>query len=207
MKNKTVGLLTMCLIMCVLVGCGAPKISEDQALLTMKYYSAGINHKIDINVDDQKIGNLKETGIFDNTWQFDFADGTFCEYVFSDYVELGDADSITATNYQIKDRDGNIIGYVQETVVSFENGSCYEYLFYDRDKELADYYFDDNSKAFYDWDGNLLVDCTREVSLKPTFFKGTAWNIFMVFDRDNCPVPLEHMMFGYMITEKDLMEL
>lgn len=191
----------------IFVGCGAPQINENQSLLTTKYYSRDVEQNVDILVDDVKIGALLETGIFNNTWQFSLEDGTFREYMFSDYVDLGVDNSETASNYQIKDKDGVITGYVQETLIPFDDGKHYEYLFYDKDMQMQDYYFDHDTRAFYDWDGNLLVECTHESTFEVSFFKGTVWKLYMVFDKDTCPVPYEYMLFAYIREEYELSKI
>lgn len=210
MKNgfaKSIKALVLAVTLCLgMTACGGePEVGENQSLLKMAYYTDDVHQNPDIVVGDETIGKLEESGLFSYEWEFSFEDGKYAKYVLADSINLAGDDYETGTTYQVTDKNGNISGYVQETLLPRENGDRqWAFMFYDKDKNCKDYLYVSDDDYFSNFDGDSLVTCTYETSSELTLLGGTKCYVYMTYDKNNCPVPMTDMMFGYIQRESDL---
>jgi hypothetical protein len=112
--------------------------------------------KPSIWVDNHYLGNLVEKGIIN--WQIKLLAGK--EEMF--HIQFDDTDldeGITANTYGYFDSDDQVIGYAEETLEPFEDGTKdYVYLFYNQYKNKKTYYYyEKDGWNIYNSNGNLIV--------------------------------------------------
>ncbi|WKY47394.1 hypothetical protein Q5O24_13715 [Eubacteriaceae bacterium ES3] len=134
---------------------------EDASVLLFRGDKERTNHRPEIYANGQLAGRFVETGFLDVKYAVEVDDSEIFHWEYW-YEDVGEG--IAATSYICYNGDGTVLGYAEETVIEFIDGSIeYEYLFYDADKNAKDYFMDETSLTIYSMDGKRLVETDTAV--------------------------------------------
>ena len=147
-----------------------------------------ISKKSSIWIGDECVGGALESGIFNTKVTVVSGETDFFSIAYGDLTVDGE---ITATTFSYHSPDDDIIGYAQETVMTFKDGSReYVFLFYDKNKTRKPYYLYRNK--IYNPDGKILA--AAEDNFK-TFSLSSKYELILTFYDEN--IDIEDRLFLY----------
>lgn len=147
-----------------------------------------ISKKSSIWIGDECVGGALESGIFDSKVTVVSGKTDFFSIEYGDLEVEGE---ITAETFAYHSPDDDILGYAQETVVTFEDSNReYVFMFYDKNKIRKPYYLYRNK--IYNPDGKVIAEA--EDNFK-AFSLSSKYELILTFHDEN--IDVEDRLFLY----------
>ncbi len=180
-KKSTAVVLSGICVSVLLTGCGGssdevPKLGGQEARSAFENSEVihltgdidDVNTFSDVIADGNNVGEVKETGFFDNSISY-LVDGeeqfsvAFCDFEEEDKL-METKDYPWSTTYTYYDADGNRLGYAQDRVLFDGDDDWYVMTFLDTEGNMKNYYIEPYDTRNHNWarEGAGVYNMDRE---------------------------------------------